>query len=160
VSSPSSSSAAPCFVCAKHALGEEAGGGVLYRDELVYAGHVHVAGESAYRGHLVVEPLRHVDGFGLLTDDEAEALGRLANRLADVLRSVLGADHVYVWALGGAAASERTPSHLHVHLVPRYEGTPREYWGALITRWPDAPRVDEPEMRALITVLRTQLSAG
>jgi diadenosine tetraphosphate (Ap4A) HIT family hydrolase len=155
-----SSSAAPCFVCAKHALGEEAGGGVLYRDELVYAGHVHVAGETAYRGHLVVEPLRHVEGFGLLTDDEAEGLGRLANRLAAVLRSVLGADHVYVWAFGGLPASERTPPHLHVHLLPRYPGTPPDYWGMTMTRWPDAPRVDEPSMRALVEKLRTQLTAG
>jgi diadenosine tetraphosphate (Ap4A) HIT family hydrolase len=147
-------------VCAKHALGDDAPGGVLYQDELVYAGHVHNAdGETAYRGHLVLEPRRHVEGFGLLTDDEAARLGRLANQLAAILRAALSADHVYVWALGGAPDSERTPRHLHVHLVPRYPGTPREYWGATITRWPDAPRVDERAMRVLVAELRGDLAA-
>jgi diadenosine tetraphosphate (Ap4A) HIT family hydrolase len=150
----------PCFVCAKHALGDHAPGGVLYEDDFVYAGHVHMNDERAYRGHLVVEPRRHVEGFGLLSGDEAGRLGRLVNELAALLRTVLGADHVYVWALGGAPASERTPPHLHVHLVPRYPGTPREYRGAMITRWPDAPRVDEQAMRALVAELRGQLAAS
>jgi histidine triad (HIT) family protein len=145
-------------VCAKHAHGDQAPGGVLFQDDLIYAGHVHWAGETAYRGHLVVEPRRHVDGFGLLTADEAGRIGRLANRLAGVLRTSLGADHVYVWAMGGAPATDRTPRHLHVHVVPRYPGTPREYQGALITRWPDAPRVDEQEMRALVADLRAGLT--
>jgi diadenosine tetraphosphate (Ap4A) HIT family hydrolase len=146
-------------VCTKHALGDQAPGGVLYEDDLVYAGHVHMNDETAYRGHLVVEPRRHVEGFGLLSDDEAGRLGRVANQLAALLRTVLGADHVYVWALGGVSATERTPSHLHIHLVPRYPGTPPEYWGAMITRWPNAPRVDEQAMRALVAELREGLAS-
>ena len=29
-----------CFVCTKHALGDTAQGGVIFEDELVYAGHL------------------------------------------------------------------------------------------------------------------------
>jgi histidine triad (HIT) family protein len=146
--------AAECFVCAKHFLGDDVEGGVLYLDDLVYAGHVHTMGSgAAYRGHLVVEPRRHVEGMGLLGDDEAARLGWLTNRLADVLRTSLHAEHVYVAALGGAPPSRRTPAHLHVHVVPRYAGTPRQYRGMSVTSWPEAPRVDPLTMRALVEEL-------
>ena len=39
--------------------------------------------------------------------------------------------------------------HLHVHLAPRYPGTPRDYWGSRLRDWPDAPQVDDTEMRRL-----------
>ena len=80
----------PCFVCAKHALGDRAPGGVLYQDDLVYAGHVFMNGQTAYCGHLVVEPRRHVEGFGFLSDDEAGRLGSVANQLAAVLLCRIG----------------------------------------------------------------------
>src|SRR3954447_19315872 len=59
-----------CFICEKHRAGDAAEGGVLYQDDLVYAGHVHaLAGPTAYRGQLVVEPKRHAPGLGDLTDE-------------------------------------------------------------------------------------------
>jgi diadenosine tetraphosphate (Ap4A) HIT family hydrolase len=76
-----------CFICEKHRYGDAAEGGVLYEDELVYAGHVHTMGQqSAYRGWLVVEPKRHAAALGELTDAEASALGVLVNRLARILK--------------------------------------------------------------------------
>ena len=30
--------------------------------------------------------------------------------------------------------------HLHVHLAPRYPGTPEDYWWTRLLDWPDAPR--------------------
>jgi diadenosine tetraphosphate (Ap4A) HIT family hydrolase len=147
-----------CFICSKHRLGDRAQGGVLYRDALVYAGHVATGAEGAYRGHLVAEPLRHVEGVGLLTDEEAARLGWLTNRLGGALRTALGADHVYSFVLGGAPHTTRTPAHLHVHVVPRYAGTPPEYRGPTsVSRWPEAPRVCESELRALVQRLRTVL---
>jgi histidine triad (HIT) family protein len=152
--------AADCFVCSKHRAGDDAEGGVIYQDDLVYAGHVHtMGGAGAYRGHLVVEPRRHVHGIGLLDDTEAERIGWLTNRLAALLLAELAAEHAYSFVLGGAPVTARTPAHLHVHVVPRYPGTPEEFWGASITRWPDAPRVDATGMRALVAGLRARLSA-
>jgi diadenosine tetraphosphate (Ap4A) HIT family hydrolase len=141
-----------CFICDKHRLGDEAQGGVLYEDDLVYAGHVHaLESPTAYRGHLMVEPKRHAAGLGDLTDEEAGAIGRLTNRLAALLKRFEGAEHVYSFVLG-----EQVP-HLHVHLVPRYPGTPREVLGSRLTTWPEAPRVDPDGMRALISQLRPHL---
>jgi histidine triad (HIT) family protein len=126
----------------------------VYRDHLVYAGHVHTMGAaSAYRGHLVAEPCRHVEGIGLLDDAEAARLGWLTNRLAAVLRSSLQAEHVSLAVRGGDASSERSPAHLHMHVVPRYTGTPRQYQGFGVTRWSEGPRVDATSMGALVREL-------
>ena len=138
-----------CFVCEKQASGGAAEGGVLYEDDLVYAGHLHTMGAPAvYRGYLVVEPRRHVPGLGDLTDDEAAALGRVVNRAARALKVCAGADHVFAFVYGTAVP------HLHVHLAPRYPGTPREYWGPRIREWPEAPTVDPGSMRDLVAELR------
>ena len=144
-----------CFVCAKHALGDAAPGGVLFEDELVYAGHAYRPAKrvSAYRGYLVAEPRRHATGLGDLTDREAAALGLLVSRLARALKEVAGAEHVYSFVLGDGLA------HLHVVLAPRYAGTPREYWGIRLREWPDAPRVGEDEMGRLVARLRACVSA-
>ncbi len=45
----------------------------------------------------------------------------------------------------------------HVHLVPRYPGTPREYWGMQVDEWPDAPKGDLATTTALTTRPRTYL---
>jgi len=126
-------------VCEKHRLGPAVPGGIIYEDPIVYAGHAYrAAGDvDTYLGYLIAEPKRHVVGLGALTDDEAASLGRLVNDLAKVLRSSEGAEHVYSFVYGDGDVE-----HLHVHIVPRYPGTPPEYRGLQVTQWPDAPRGD------------------
>ena len=147
--------ASDCFVCTKHEQGEGAPGGVLFQDDLVYAGHAYPrAGGSAYRGYMVVEPMRHALGLGDLTEDEAAAVGCLVNRVARALKEVAGAEHVYSFVFGDGVP------HLHVVLAPRYPGTPREWWGVRVTEWPDAPRLDEAERRVLLAELRPRVIQG
>lgn len=144
-----------CFICTKHEQGEGAPGGVLFRDDLVYAGHIFPRdGGSAYRGYLVVEPMRHAPGLGDLTDEEAAAIGQLVNRVARALKGIAGAEHVYSFVFGDGVP------HLHVVLAPRYPGTPPHYWGVRLTEWPEAPRVDEAEMRLLLAELRPGVIQG
>lgn len=143
-----------CFVCDKHRLGERAQGGVVFENDLIYVGHLHALKTStAYCGWLVIEPKRHVAGLGDLNDAEASALGSACSRMARALQTGAGAEHVYLFVFG-----DEVP-HLHVHLAPRYPDTPREFWGARLNRWPDAPRVGPDEMRALVSSLRLQLPA-
>ncbi len=152
VSATDNAMATGCFICEKHQQGAAAEGGVLYEDELVYAGHVHTMGSgSAYRGWLVVEPKRHVPGLGDLVDDEASALGLLINRLARGLKESMSAAHVYAFVYGDSVA------HLHFHLAPRYPDTPRQFWGPRLNQWPDAPRVDGEQMREVVSRLRERL---
>jgi hypothetical protein len=117
---------------------------VLYRDDLVYAGHVHTGrAGTAYRGYLVTEPVRSVEGLGLLTDEEASE-GWLVNRLAAVLREALVAEHVHSFVYGGAPHTAAPP------------GCRRP----LLSTWPDAPRIDTTEMRRLVRRLHGALTTG
>jgi diadenosine tetraphosphate (Ap4A) HIT family hydrolase len=126
---------AECFVCQKHRGGVRATGGVIYQDDLIYVGHASIPeGKTvAYLGSLVLEPKRHVQGLADLTDAEAQRAGLLITRLSRALRASEGAEHVYLFVLG-----HQVP-HLHVWLVPRYPGTPRQYWGMRVDEWPGAP---------------------
>ncbi len=63
-----------------------------------------------------------------------------------------GADHVYAAVLGN-----RTP-HLHVHLLARFPGTPREFWGLNADDWPGAERGTDPQIAGLVTRLHAYLA--
>ena len=142
-----------CFVCRKHRGEIRAPGGAIYEDDLVYAGHAAIPeGEAvAYLGSLVVEPKRHVPGLAGLTDLEAQRIGLLVTRLSRGLETTEGAEHVYLFVLG-----HQVP-HLHVWIVPRYPGTPREYWGTRVDEWPQAPRGDAQEIANLCERIRAYL---
>lgn len=74
--------ASGCFICSKHLQGGDVPGGVLHDDGIVYAGHTHPLGsDDVALGYLMVEPRRHVTRLGDLTDEEAAAVGVVANRL-------------------------------------------------------------------------------
>jgi histidine triad (HIT) family protein len=146
---------ADCFVCRKHRdRGALLPGGPVAEDDLVVVSHVVTPaalgrdGTTAYLGHLFVEPVRHAAGLADLSDAEAGAVGRHAARASRALRAVAGAEHVYSAIIGDGVP------HLHVHLMPRYPGTPREYWWTRLQEWPQAPRGDAAEIEALVARLR------
>ena len=120
---------ADCLVCRKHReQGALLPGGAVGQDELAVVSHVVTPdvlggqGTTAYLGHLFVEPRRHVPGLADLADDEARTVGWWCARASRALREVAGAEHVYAAVFGD------TVPHLHVHLLPRFPGTPRQYW--------------------------------
>ena len=128
-------------------------GGIIYEDDLVYAGHILPPDLiGVYLAYLMVEPKRHVTGLGELTDNEAAAMGLVVNNLARVLKTVEKAQQVYSFVLG-----DDVP-HLHIHLVPRYPDTPREYWGIRASQWPDAPRGGIDDIAAICDRLRRAFS--
>jgi histidine triad (HIT) family protein len=132
-------------------------GGPVGADELVVVSHLSSRGpgraeEPAYLGHLFVEPRRHAAGLADLTELEAQAVGSWCARASRALREVTGAGHVYAAVLG-----DGTP-HLHVHLLARYPGTPRQFWGLKADEWPGAERGTDPQIAGLVTRLRTYLA--
>jgi diadenosine tetraphosphate (Ap4A) HIT family hydrolase len=142
-----------CFVCEKHAnLHAAVPGGAIAADEHVVVSHLPLttpAGSEpdAYLGYLFVEPRRHVAELGDLDAAEAASLGRLASRASGAL-TAHGAEHVYAAVIGHGV------DHLHVHLIPRYPGAPREYWWTRVDEWPAAPRGGAIEIAALAERLR------
>ena len=140
---------ADCFVCRKHRGEIVLPGGAIYEDDVLYVGHIQFQeGQSTYLGYMMVEPKRHAPGLADLTDSEAQAIGLMVTRLSRALKASEGAEHVYEWVLG-----DHVP-HLHIHIVPRYPGAPREYWGVRTDEWPEAPHGGPQEIAALCLRLR------
>jgi histidine triad (HIT) family protein len=151
---------ADCFVCRKHRdRGSLMPGGPVAEDDLVLVSHIVTPGvlgrdgTTAYLGHLFVEPRRHAPGLADLTDTEARTVGWWCTRASRALRDVAGADHVYAAVIGDGVP------HLHVHLLPRYPGTPREYWWTRVDEWPQARRGNTAEIEALVRELNGYLAA-
>lgn len=152
---------ADCFVCRKHRdRGLLMPGGPIAENELTLVSHIVTPdaldrdGTTAYLGHLFVEPRRHAPGLADLTDAEAQAVGWWCTRASRALRDVAGAEHVYAAVIGDGVP------HLHVHLLPRYPGTPREYWWTRVDEWPQARRGSAAEIEVVVNELREYLADG
>jgi histidine triad (HIT) family protein len=145
-----------CPICLKHRGGLQIPGGAIYQDDLVYAGHAQIkeGQDAAYLGYLMVETRRHIRGLADFTRAEAGAVTWLAARLAAALQSSRGADHVYAFVIG-----DHVP-HFHLHLVPRYPGAPRQFWGVRVDEWPEAPRGGPAAIEQLCQHLRQVLEAA
>jgi histidine triad (HIT) family protein len=154
VSHPASPGASDCFICAKHSGELAPPGRAIYEDDLLYVGHSmsRDATSGTYLGWVVVETQRHVAGLENLSSVEAQAVGTTVVEMARALKVVVGADHVYAFVLGDHIL------HFHEHVVARYPGTPRQYWGVRADEWPDAPRGDEQAIAKLCDKLRHWLA--
>lgn len=148
-----------CFVCRKHReRGKLMPGGAVAEDDLVVVSHIVTPdvlgrdGTTAYLGHLFVEPRRHAPGLADLTDAEARSVGWWCARASRVLREAAGAEHVYAAVIGDGVP------HLHVHLLPRFPGTPREYWWTRVDEWPHARRGDGADITEFVHGLRSHLA--
>jgi histidine triad (HIT) family protein len=139
-----------CPICRKHEGIGPVAGEPLYADDLVLAFHAPVETVRGYLGYVFAEMRRHVRGLADRTDEEACAEARLVSRLARALEAE-GADHVYAFCF------DHVPHH-HVHVVARYPGTPREFWGLQIDEWDGAPRGDAGQVAAFCARLRAALA--
>jgi diadenosine tetraphosphate (Ap4A) HIT family hydrolase len=72
-------------------------------------------------GHTLIIPKRHVGSFFEITDAErADVMSLLAKARSDLEREFRPA--AYNIGINDGAAAGQTVPHLHVHLIPRYEG--------------------------------------
>lgn len=137
-----STTAEGCFVCQKQRGEVSVPGGIIFENELICISHAQLYGDEKdhYLGHLFVEPKRHVAELGNLTEAEARELGFQVSQAAQALTAILGVEHVYSFVIGDGVP------HIHFHVIGRYPGAPREYWGSKVDEWPGAPRGGEAEI--------------
>jgi histidine triad (HIT) family protein len=139
-----------CIVCQKHRGQVTLAGGPIYEDELVFVSHAQLWGDEAelYLGHLFIEPKRHVAELADLSEAEAQRIGLFTTRLARALMDTQGVEHVYAFVIGDGVP------HVHVHVIGRYPGAPRQYWGPRVDEWPDAPHGAEREIAQVAARVR------
>lgn len=72
-------------------------------------------------GHSLVIPKRHVGSFFEITYIERAALFKLLDRAQELVSEQHQPDGFNIGINDGAAAGQTVP-HLHIHLIPRYDG--------------------------------------
>jgi ATP adenylyltransferase len=73
-------------------------------------------------GHLMVAPTAHVASFEDLPDDVLLAISRAQVRALRAIRAAYNPDGVNLGVNIGRAAGAGVPTHLHVHVLPRWNG--------------------------------------
>ena len=111
----------PCAACELLAGRRQVPGGLVWRGGGL-ALHA-LDGPCPIPGWLVLTAERHCRALYDLDPTAAASLGPLAQRVAATQRTVLGAEHVYAFAIGDVL------HHFHLHLVPRYPATPQRLRG-------------------------------
>ncbi|MBA4385378.1 MAG: HIT family protein [Anaerolinea sp.] len=139
-----------CIVCRKHSGEVRLFGGFIYEDDLIAVSHSLFWGDEKahYLGHIFIETKRHISEYADLMDEEAQLIGLYIKRVSKALLSTLDMDHVYSFIIVDGVP------HMHVHVIGRYRGAPREYWGSKVDEWPDAPKGDETEIARLTESLQ------
>ena len=144
-----------CFICRKHREELALPGGPILNDDLIFASHIFEspAGipDSVYLGYVFVETKRHAPSFSDLTNHEAERVGRAAARVSEATKTALGAEHVFVAVIGTGIP------HFHMHLVPRYPGTPGQLEWTRVDEWEGAPRGGQAAVEEATRRIRASL---
>jgi len=83
-------------------------------------------------GHTLVIPNRHIGSFFELSPDERQSLLELLDAAKLVLDSELKPDGYNIGINDGPSAGQTVP-HLHIHLIPRYNGDQTDPRGGV--RW-------------------------
>ena len=109
-----------CVFCAIAASGPPSAGNlVVWRSELSYV----VMNAYPYAsGHLLVMPVRHVGALDELSSEESADLWVGTRRAVTAIGAAYDPDGINMGANLGRAAGAGIPSHLHMHVLPRWSG--------------------------------------
>ncbi|MDF4259463.1 hypothetical protein P7M41_24145 [Vibrio parahaemolyticus] len=138
-----------CFVCDKHRNLDLELKFEGFDDFVVSHSPDRTEDDSNFIGALIVEPRVHVKNWAELNDEQSALLGILLQKVNRLLLSSPKVEHVYTWVFGDAV------EHFHVWVIPRYIGTPKEYWGVKSAEAPTAPLGGKYEMRGFISYLKS-----
>jgi diadenosine tetraphosphate (Ap4A) HIT family hydrolase len=90
-------------------------------------------------GHSLIIPKRHVASFFEVTNDEKSALFNLLEDAKKALDQEFKPSAYNIGINDGTAAGQTVP-HLHIHLIPRYDGDVEDPRGGIRWIMPDKAR--------------------
>jgi diadenosine tetraphosphate (Ap4A) HIT family hydrolase len=120
----------------------------VYQDDTVVA---FLDIQPITQGHMLVVPREHAELMTEINETAAMRTFRVARRLAEAARRVLGASGVNLLVMDGEAAYQDVP-HFHVHVIPRY---PRDGFGLT---FPDS--YEHPPARAQLDAIANAIRAA
>lgn len=98
--------------------------------------------------HVLVIPHEHARGIQDASPSSLAEISLLTQETARAMETVLGAHGVNILNASGPGSGQSVP-HLHVHVIPRWEGDGMETWPQTISQHP----VDETWLAELAAVL-------
>ena len=108
-----------CFLCQAVASDDDAGHLLLERRERCFA----ILNRYPYNnGHLLVATNAHKGELAELDDDELAGLMHLTRDAQELLRHAIAPHGFNIGINLGRCAGAGVPGHLHVHIVPRWNG--------------------------------------
>lgn len=108
-----------CFLCSLPKQKKDRANLILKRGKTCFA----ILNKYPYNnGHLLVSPYRHVADIEKLTDAEALELMRLTGAMKQAMDRAMKPHGYNVGVNLGRAAGAGLPGHVHLHVVPRWNG--------------------------------------
>ncbi len=108
-----------CFLCRKPAEDDDAKNHILFRDRNCFA-LLNVYPYNA--GHTMVCPYQHTGEIDDLSEQQLNDLTQLTVRCKRLLQDVMEPDGFNIGLNLGQVAGAGVRDHVHVHIVPRWNG--------------------------------------
>ncbi len=97
---------------------------VVYEDDATLA---FVDIKPINPGHLLVVPKAHFADYASADEATLSAIAQVGQKMGKALMSALGAPAFNIGVNNGRAAGQLV-DHLHLHVIPRFEGDGHEHW--------------------------------
>ncbi|MCE9583264.1 MAG: HIT domain-containing protein [Planctomycetes bacterium] len=108
-----------CFLCSLPKSKKDRENLILYRGKTCFV----ILNKFPYNnGHLLVSPYRHVGEIEEMTDAESLELMKLTGRAKKAIQRAMNPNGFNLGVNLGRAAGAGLPGHVHMHLVPRWNG--------------------------------------
>jgi ATP adenylyltransferase len=108
-----------CIFCEFPTRGDDAATRILHRGERCFT----IMNIFPYNpGHIMVVPFRHVADYDALCDEELLEMHRTVQQWLRVLRKTMAPQGFNMGINLGKVAGAGVAGHVHVHIVPRWNG--------------------------------------
>ncbi len=95
------------------------------KDLIVYRGEKSIVILNRYpynSAHAMIVPIKHTSSLDKLTKTEANEFFELTRLTVKVIKNVLNPDSMNIGMNLGRGSGAGIPSHLHMHIIPRWNG--------------------------------------
>lgn len=134
-----------CAYCMQGELVEKFG----YPVGKMPSGYLYIFKEQSKMGRLILAYKDHVSEIVDISDEDRNQFFADINKVAKVIHKIFSPSKVNYGMYGD------TGCHLHMHLVPKYEGG--DEWGSTFTMNPDKKYLNDNEYEEMAKILRREL---
>ena len=134
-----------CAYCMQGELVEKFG----YPVGKMPSGYLYIFKEQSKMGRLILAYKDHVSEIVDISDEERNQFFADINKVAKAIHTIFSPSKVNYGMYGD------TGCHLHMHLVPKYEGG--DEWSSTFTMNPDKKYLNDNEYEEMAKILRREL---